>query len=86
MVRAVHEQDAHTLHGCAGKLALQAQFYQEMFADCLRVPRCVDFTVWGFTDRHSWVPGTFQGEGAADLFDENLAPKPAYDALLTAHR
>jgi endo-1,4-beta-xylanase len=67
-----------------GKLELQAGFYREMFADCLRVPRCVDFTVWGFTDRHSWVPGTFPGEGAADLFDENLVPKPAYDALLTS--
>lgn len=80
---SVTEADARmTLPADPGKLARQAQFYQQMFAACLQVPRCVDFTVWEFTDRHSWVPGTFAGEGAADLFDENLVPKPAYDALL----
>jgi endo-1,4-beta-xylanase len=68
------------------KQALQADFYREMFADCVQVRRCVGFTVWGFTDRHSWVPGFFTGEGSACLFDENLMSKPAYDALLEVHR
>lgn len=81
---SITEADARmTLPADPDKLAQQAQFYQRMFAACRQVPRCVDFTVWGFTDRHSWVPGTFSGEGAADLFDENLTPKPAYNALLT---
>ncbi|MFF1283058.1 endo-1,4-beta-xylanase [Streptomyces sp. NPDC058299] len=37
--------------------------------------------MWGFTDRYSWVPGTFPGEGAANLYDEEYRPKPAYRAL-----
>jgi endo-1,4-beta-xylanase len=45
------------------------------------VSRCVALTVWGFTDKHSWVPGTFPGEGAALPYNENYAPKPAYQSL-----
>jgi endo-1,4-beta-xylanase len=64
------------------KLATQAQYYSRALTDCLSVKACAEVTVWGFTDRHSWVPGWFDGQGAACLLDENLAPKPAYTALL----
>jgi endo-1,4-beta-xylanase len=37
--------------------------------------------VWGFGDAYSWVPNTFAGEGAADIYDENLQPKPQYFVL-----
>jgi hypothetical protein len=40
------------------------------------------FTVWGCTDKYSWVPGFFHGQGAANLLDENFQPKPAYNELL----
>jgi endo-1,4-beta-xylanase len=63
------------------KLAQQADYYRQLAEACLAVQRCVSFTIWGFTDRHSWVPGFFAGQGAADLYDENLVPKPAYDAV-----
>ncbi|MDH2426883.1 endo-1,4-beta-xylanase [Sphaerisporangium sp. TRM90804] len=68
------------------KLATQADYYQRMLATCAANDRCVEFTVWGYTDRHSWVPGWFDGEGAANIMDENLAPKPAYNALLSVRR
>ncbi|MFI7449098.1 endo-1,4-beta-xylanase [Nonomuraea sp. NPDC049714] len=68
------------------KLATQAEYYGRALSDCLSVRACREFTVWGFTDRHSWVPGWFDGEGSACLLDENLAPKPAYDTLLTTRR
>lgn len=61
-------------------LAQVADYSQTMQA-CLAVPRCVSYTVWGFGDAYSWVPAVFDGEGSADIFDENLAPKPAYYAL-----
>ncbi|HEU5158611.1 MAG TPA: endo-1,4-beta-xylanase [Streptosporangiaceae bacterium] len=64
------------------KLATQASYYSQMMTACLDNRRCTEYTVWGYTDRHSWVPGFFEGQGAACLFDENLAPKPAYNALL----
>ena len=41
-------------------------------------------TVRGFTDKYSWVPTVFPGEGAACLYDENLVPKAAYGAVLAA--
>jgi endo-1,4-beta-xylanase len=40
--------------------------------------------LWGFTDRDSWIPGSFPGFGAAHPFDASFRPKPAYDALHAA--
>ncbi|GLY36721.1 beta-xylanase [Amycolatopsis sp. NBRC 101858] len=62
----------------AAKLDTQASYFDRLWDGCQAVRRCVEFTTWGFTDRHSWVPDVFPGEGAACLFDENLRPKPAY--------
>jgi len=59
----------------------EASWYDEMLQSCLQVSQCISFTVWGFDDSESWVPGTFGGEGSADLYDVNLNPKPAYTAL-----
>jgi len=55
--------------------------YQEMLKAALAVPECISFTVWGFGDSESWVPGTFTGEGYACLYDVNLNPKAAYYAF-----
>ncbi|MEU6090931.1 endo-1,4-beta-xylanase [Streptomyces sp. NPDC047085] len=63
------------------KLAEQADWYGKVTDACLAVRRCVGITVWGYTDRHSWIPSVFQGEGAALPWDENLQHKPAYDAI-----
>jgi hypothetical protein len=30
------------------------------------------------------LPGAFSGQGAADLYDSNIAPKPAYTSVQTA--
>jgi endo-1,4-beta-xylanase len=48
---------------------------------CLLTPRCVMFTLWGFTDKYSWVPGFFDGQGEATPLDANFQPKPAYVGL-----
>jgi endo-1,4-beta-xylanase len=63
------------------KLQAQAQGYHVLLQACLLTPRCTSFTVWGFTDKYSWVPGWFEGEGAATLLDESFQPKPAYRAV-----
>ena len=55
--------------------------FSEMLKAGLAVPEFISFTVWGFTDRDSWVPGFFTGEGYATIYDVNLNPKPAYYAL-----
>jgi endo-1,4-beta-xylanase len=70
----------------AEKLARQADLYGEVVDACLAVARCVSVTVWGFSDAHSWVPRAYPGKGAAAMFDEDLLPKPAYDAVSEALR
>lgn len=52
--------------------------YSQMLKAVLAVPECISFTVWGFGDKDSWVPGFFTGEGYANIYDVNLQPKPAY--------
>lgn len=63
------------------KTAGQVGSFNTLLQACLLTPRCVMFTVWGFTDKHSWVPGFFDGQGSATPFDENYQPKPAYRGL-----
>ncbi|MCP2324308.1 endo-1,4-beta-xylanase [Hamadaea flava] len=64
-------------------LALFAQPYEyvQMLRSCLEVKECISFTVWGFGDANSWVPGWFTGEGYACIYDVNLNPKPAFTDL-----
>ncbi|WP_456826011.1 endo-1,4-beta-xylanase [Cellulomonas sp. P5_E12] len=68
----------------ATKLATQAADYKKVFQACLGVTRCQGVTLWGITDKYSWVPGTFPGQGAALVWDDGYATKPAYDAIASA--
>lgn len=62
-------------------LQTQAENYRQVFDACLQSPACGLVTIWGFTDRDSWVPNTFSGWGDALPFDNSLLPKPAYWAI-----
>lgn len=62
----------------------QAKMYKKVTETCLALPNCKAIVTWGFTDKHSWVPGFFSGEGAALPFDETYTPKLAYDAIRAA--
>ncbi|WP_030316207.1 endo-1,4-beta-xylanase [Streptomyces sp. NRRL B-3229] len=63
------------------KLAQQAEWYADVTDACLAVRRCVGITVWDWTDKYSWIPAFFEGEGAALPWDEQFQPKPAYFAI-----
>ncbi|MEO7222396.1 MAG: endo-1,4-beta-xylanase [Devosia sp.] len=65
-------------------LEKQAKMYAKVTEICLALPNCKAIVAWGFTDKHSWVPGFFSGEGAALPFDESYTPKPAYEAIRAA--
>jgi len=67
------------------KLATQASDYGKVADACLAVRGCVGITTWGLSDKYSWIPSTFPGQGAALPFDDNLQPKPAYNALVTSY-
>ena len=72
----------------AGRAALrkQARTFRDTVETCLAIPRCRSITFWGFTDRHSWIPATQPGEGAATLLDAQLRPKRGYRAVLKVLR
>ncbi|MGA5343100.1 endo-1,4-beta-xylanase [Streptomyces griseoincarnatus] len=59
----------------------QAEYYQRVLEACLDVEGCNSFTIWGFTDKYSWVPVFFEGEGFATVMTEDFDRKPAYYAL-----
>ncbi len=65
-------------------LKQQARTYGKITETCLALPNCKAIVTWGFTDKYSWVPGFFAGEGAALPFDYAYARKPAYDAIRDA--
>jgi endo-1,4-beta-xylanase len=67
-------------------LARQADDYRTVFADCVAVVGCQGVTIWGVSDKYSWVPTTFPGQGAALVWDDEFRPKPAFDAIAGALR
>ncbi len=66
----------------------QARLYRDVMRYALSFSNCTAVNLWGFTDRHSWIPdftierlqhnppGTPQG--AATILDANYQPKPAF--------
>ena len=82
---AITELDIRmTLPSTAALLAQQSTDYQTTVNACLQTARCVGITIWDYTDKYSWVPSTFSGQGAALPWDNNLAKKPAYSGILSA--
>jgi endo-1,4-beta-xylanase len=74
----------------AGQLQTQASYYKTVLDACLAVDDCNSFTIWGFTDKYSWVPVFFPAEGAATVMGDDFGKKPAYytlrDTLARARR
>lgn len=62
-------------------LQQQAKDYTTVLTACEAVKSCISFTIWGMSDKYSWVPSTFQGFGDALLWDKNFSTKPAYKAV-----
>ncbi|MFC0032674.1 endo-1,4-beta-xylanase [Micromonospora chaiyaphumensis] len=65
------------------RLQASAANFSVLLRACLAERHCLSFTVWGFTDKHSWVPGWFSDppEGLATIYDENYQPKRAYQEM-----
>ncbi|MFC7895379.1 endo-1,4-beta-xylanase [Streptomyces sp. NPDC057381] len=64
----------------------QADYYQRALSACLAVEDCNSFTIWGFTDKYSWVPVFFQGEGSATVMTDDFGRKPAFHSLRSTLR
>ncbi|MBO3089222.1 endo-1,4-beta-xylanase [Cellulomonas dongxiuzhuiae] len=88
---AITELDVRVPVDAAGRaepddVEKQTDYYGRAVAACVAVERCTSLTLWGVTDRYSWVPGWAPGEGAATVLDEDLAVKPAFTAVADALR
>ncbi|ORY68567.1 putative endo-1,4-beta-xylanase [Pseudomassariella vexata] len=70
-----------TLPYTAAGLQQQASDYAAVTKACLAVNECVGITIWDFTDKYSWIPSTFAGQGGACLYDENFSKKPAWTTV-----
>ncbi|KAI8971024.1 endo-1,4-beta xylanase [Trametes punicea] len=66
----------------AAGIAQQQKDYETVIAACNAVPKCVGVTVWDFTDKYSWIPSTFPGQGYACPWDANYVKKPAYEGII----
>lgn len=66
------------------KLAQQKKDFHAVIESCNGNEKCIGTTIWDYTDKYSWVPGVFDGYGAACPWDENLEKKPAYSGILSA--
>jgi hypothetical protein len=68
--------------------ARQAEFYGEVVAACMAVPRCTTVTTWGIDDSRTWLDRWELSAPLAPheplLFDASLEPKPAYFAVRDA--
>ncbi|TFK36629.1 endo-1,4-beta xylanase [Crucibulum laeve] len=80
---AITELDIRmTLPATQALLEQQQRDYQTVISACKNVQGCVGVTIWDWTDKFSWVPGTFAGQGAACPWDENFVKKLAYQGIV----
>ncbi|MEV0458127.1 endo-1,4-beta-xylanase [Catellatospora methionotrophica] len=78
LTEAVRNGDSNEINP---RLQASAANYSVLLQACLADRHCLSFTVWGFTDKHSWVPDWFGNEGMANIYDENYQPKRAYHLM-----
>jgi endo-1,4-beta-xylanase len=62
----------------------QTTDFETVTKACLNLERCIGITLWGMSDKYSWVPGTYSGYGAACPWNRKMAKKDAYWGLWTA--
>lgn len=80
---AITELDIRmTLPETDALLAQQKADYETVISTCAAVEKCIGVTIWDYTDKYSWIPSTFPGQGAALPWDANLVTKPAYDGIV----
>lgn len=77
----ITELDVRLSDSTPTSLAAQAKLYAEITTVCVQQPACKVLQTWGFTDKHSWIPAFYKGQGSALLWDDKYQKKPAYEAV-----
>ena len=80
----VTELDIRLSDSSPASLAAQAKLYGEITRLCVEQPSCKLLQTWGFTDKHSWIPSFYEGQGWALLWDDQYRKKPAYEEVQDA--
>ncbi|PMD18454.1 carbohydrate-binding module family 1 protein [Hyaloscypha hepaticicola] len=68
----------------AAGLTQQGIDYANTVSACVETTDCVGVTVWDYTDKYSWIPATFPGQGDACLWYANFTLHPAYYSVVSA--
>lgn len=67
-----------------------AKIYGDLLKVCLDASNCTGLSVWGFSERHTWIPDRMpaseKGSRPSLLFDRDLQPRPAYHELIRVLR
>jgi endo-1,4-beta-xylanase len=77
----ITELDIRLNDSSEASLTAQARLYGEITKVCVQQPACKLLQTWGFTDKHSWIPQFYKGQGWALLWDDRYQKKPAYGAV-----
>jgi len=83
----ISEMDVHVCDGLTAQQ--QKQYYHDVVAACVKVPKCTAITFWGASDKYSWVKDFNETNCAgknpsACLWDDNWMKKSAYDGVMDA--
>ena len=65
---------------------LQAESFYNATAACLTFDKCVGVTIWGWSDKYTWVPTVFPDMGDASSWDKDFKEKPAYGGIMCAFK
>ncbi len=79
----ITELDIRLHDDTSASLSAQAELYSKIIQICRRQPRCTLIQFWGFTDKHTWIPGFYRGQGWPLLWDSQYVKKPAYESVLS---
>ena len=69
---------------CTSNVDTQKTRFHDIVAVCVSEPLCLAVTVWGVSDKYSWLNGGSCATPQPLLFDDNYSPKPAYAGALDA--
>ncbi len=69
---------------CTSDFNTQGTRFHDIVAICATEPLCLAVTVWGVSDKYSWLNGVSCAAPQPLLFDYNYGPKPAYTGVLDA--
>jgi endo-1,4-beta-xylanase len=69
---------------CTGDLSAQNTRFHDIVAACVAQRACKAVTVWGVTDKYSWLNGQTCATPRPLLFDDSYLAKPAYIGVIDA--